>query len=428
MRLRRTLLALLVACLTVAGTHIASGATTIHLPFPSGTAISILQGYYGGTHQGVERFSLDLTRDDGKTSGSPALAPAAGVVVWSYPPGANTGCIGIIIDGGNGLHEMLCHLILNHDYANGEHVAAAQVLGTVGAPGTVGNNGVSHIHLQLYRVVDGARTPVPFATPDGAPLEGVSLPAGDGHFNEWACNSSGPGCHILSQNGAAAPAASGTPRSGTVTSAASGSSGSASLSAPRQQSDPLAIGVAVQVSGTGDCLRVHAQAATTANTVTCLPDGTRSVITDGPQTADGYTWFKLGDLGWSVADYLQSIGSSAAAAPTPPVAATPAPSPVAAAPAPTAPPAPVPSATSPAPELPIGVPFAVDSAVVVTGTGDCLRVHDQPAVAANVLDCLADGTTGVITDGPITADGFTWWKLDARGWVVGDYLQAQPAQ
>jgi len=445
LRFRRTLLALAALGLAGLSTRAAHGAAAIHLPYPAGTAVSILQGYNGGTHQGVERFSLDLTRDDGKTSGSPALAPAAGTVVWAYPPGSNNGCIGIQIDGGGGLHEMLCHIILNHSYGNGDHVSGGQVLGTVGVPGTVGNNGVSHIHLQLYRIVDGDRSPVPYTLPDGLPLEGVSLPASDSSFNKWACNGSGPGCHIISQNGpgaAAAPAS--TPANGatTLTSASTSSTGGATLSTP-QQSGPLGVGAAVVVSGTGDCLRVHSSAAVASNVVYCLPDGSQSVITDGPQTADGYTWWKLGDLGWSVADYLQAINGgssiatppaasatpSAAASPTP--APTPAASPTPAPPAPTAAPAPAAAASTPAsaatptpqPELPTGVAYAVGDKVVTSGADGCLNVHDAPSLSGNVVDCVPDGTAGTVTDGPVQADGYVWYRLDNRGWVVSTYLQ-----
>jgi hypothetical protein len=435
LRIRRTLLALAAIPalgLSLYGIQAAHGATAIHLPFPAGTAISIIQGYNGGTHQGVERYSLDLTRDDSKTSGSPALAPAAGTVVWSYPPGTQTGCIGIQIDGGDGLHEMLCHVILNHSYANGEHVGGGQVLGSVGAPGTVANNGVSHIHLQLYRIINGDRSPVPFASPDGVPLEGVSLPPSTG-FSQWACSGDhGTGCHITSQNGAAS-APSATPSGGTITSTSNSSTAGATVSSPRQAGSGLAIGVRVQVSGTGDCLRVHASASMSASQVYCLPDGTQAVISDGPQTSDGYTWYKLGDLGWSVADYLVPLnGGNSVPVPEPPIAPA---APAASAPSTATPvvtsPASVTTATAPssaAPtgaELPIGVNFTVGSAVVVAGTGDCLNVHDQSGTSGIVVDCIPDGTAGTITDGPISANGYTWWRIDDRGWVVGDYLKSQ---
>jgi hypothetical protein len=451
LRLRRTLLVLAALGLAGLSTRAVHGAAAIHLPYPAGTAVSILQGYNGGTHQGVERYSLDLTRDDGKSSGSPALAPAPGTVVWSYPPGSGNGCIGIQIDGGGGLHEMICHIILDHSYSNGDHVNGGQTLGTVGPPGAVGNNGVSHIHLQLYRIVDGDRSPVPFAPPDGVPLEGVSLPGGDSTYNKWICSGSGPGCHIVSQNGPGAPAAtpSSTPARGgtTITSAATTSTGGARLSTP-QQSGSLSVGASVVVSGTGDCLRIHDSPLLASNVVYCLPDGSQSVITDGPQTADGYTWWKLGDLGWSVADYLQAnsggsssatpaTGSSAAPpaasatpAPAPAAAATPAPAPASATPAPAAPAAPPPAAAAaaaatPRPELPNGVAFAVGDPVVTKGAGNCLNVHDSPSLNGDVVDCVPDGTTGDVTDGPVQADGYIWYRLDNRGWVVSTYLTAQ---
>jgi hypothetical protein len=74
--------------------------------------------------------------------------------------------------------------------------------------------------------------------------------------------------------------------------------------------------------------------------------------------------------------------------------------------------------------LPIGVSFGVGDAVVTAGAGDCLNVHDEPGLSGTVVDCLTDGTTGTVTDGPIRQDGYTWYKLDTRGWVVSTYLNA----
>ncbi|HZQ38550.1 MAG TPA: CAP domain-containing protein [Dehalococcoidia bacterium] len=63
---------------------------------------------------------------------------------------------------------------------------------------------------------------------------------------------------------------------------------------------------------------------------------------------------------------------------------------------------------------------------IVSGTGDCLRVHDGPTVNASVVGCLPDGTAMVIAAGPIAADGFTWWRLGGLGWAVGQYLSTGP--
>jgi uncharacterized protein YkwD len=63
---------------------------------------------------------------------------------------------------------------------------------------------------------------------------------------------------------------------------------------------------------------------------------------------------------------------------------------------------------------------------VVSGTGDCLRVHQDPALASPQVACLEDGSSWIIASGPVTADGYVWWKLGALGWVVDRYLAAVP--
>ena len=56
---------------------------------------------------------------------------------------------------------MLCHVLLDRPYARGEKISRGQVLGKVSAPGTVGNNGSAHVHIELHQ---GGRSsdPVPF--------------------------------------------------------------------------------------------------------------------------------------------------------------------------------------------------------------------------------------------------------------------------
>lgn len=66
--------------------------------------------------------------------------------------------------------------------------------------------------------------------------------------------------------------------------------------------------------------------------------------------------------------------------------------------------------------------LAPGATATVSGTGDCLRVHDSPTVNGSVVGCLPDGTAMVIAAGPVAADGYTWWKLGALGWVAGQYL------
>ena len=332
--------------------------------------------------------------------GSPAIAPASGSVAFADAPGASTGCIGVAMDNSGDYHYMLCHIILSHPFSYGDRIQAGQVLGTVGAPGLVGNNGTSHIHMQLYTLPGGSRTPQPYAPPDGLPLEGIVMPT-DGSFNQWAC--SGAACHGLVSSAPSDPSlrldSGGTPATGSTAPAISAA---------------LIVGAAAVVQGTGDCVRVHSQPSTASPELGCLSDGTAVSLSGGPTQADGYTWWDLRSLGWVVADYLTPAGTPAA---TPATAVPPA---VAAPPASAAAPVPLPA--------PAGTPsspatIAVGATVRVAGTGDCLKVHATPSLAATVVTCLSDGTLVKVQAGPTTGDGHSWWQLDAGGWAVADYLQ-----
>jgi Peptidase family M23 len=370
------------------GGRIVEAAQVLHLPYASGISVDIIQGYNGGTHTGVERYSLDLVRSDGKTSGSPVLAPASGTVAFAQVPGQEHGCIGVAMDNSGDFHYMLCHIILNHTYGYGDRVSLGQQLGTVGAPGLVGNNGTSHVHMQLYILPGGQRTPVPFAAPQGLTLESSSMPT-DGSYDQWAC--SGASCHNL---------VSTLPSSATNSFAADGVVPVASTSnAPTLVNAELSIGAAAVVDGTSDCLRVHAQPDLSATTVGCAPDGTVVYVSDGPKEADGHTWWDLRTLGWTVADYLRvsgpSTGSSQANTQTDG--------------------APAPHASSAA--------LATGVSVTIAGTGDCVRVHDNPSLDATAINCLSDGATATLSDGPRNADGYTWWQLSAGGWVVSSFLE-----
>ncbi|MGI8553068.1 MAG: peptidoglycan DD-metalloendopeptidase family protein [Dehalococcoidia bacterium] len=378
--------------------------------------MEIIQGYNGGTHTGVERYSLDLVRSGGGTSGSPVVASAGGTVAFAQVPGAEHGCIGVALEGETDFHYMLCHILLDHAYSYGDRVQAGQLLGTVGAPGLVGNNGTAHVHLQLYTLPGGARTPVPFAPPEGLPLDGVSMPARSG-VNQWAC--SGPSCQNLVSGNGPAPS---------VTVSPIVLQPSTMPPMPRVTA-PLGVGQLAVVRGTGDCLRTHMQPHLDAKPAGCAPDGTVTTIADGPVDADGHTWWYLFNLGWSVLDYLQPTGltSTSSAPVVPSLPATPATTTTdfpAAATMTTI------GSNSPAQGPPVGrsAVIAVGALVRVTGTNDCLVLRSGPSLAASALGCLADGSISSILDGPRSADGYTWWLLDDGGWAAADYLQAVPFQ
>jgi len=72
--------------------------------------------------------------------------------------------------------------------------------------------------------------------------------------------------------------------------------------------------------------------------------------------------------------------------------------------------------------------ISVGTLVQVSGTGDGLNVRSSPTTSAGIVTTLSDGMTATVIGGPQTADGYTWWQLDAGGWADGQYLSATPSQ
>jgi uncharacterized protein YkwD len=68
--------------------------------------------------------------------------------------------------------------------------------------------------------------------------------------------------------------------------------------------------------------------------------------------------------------------------------------------------------------------LAPGSTATVSGTGqnDCLKVHVAPSLSSDVVDCLADGTSMIVVNGPVSADGYIWLRLGNLGWAVTDFL------
>ena len=173
-------LALLAGLLPAASVPTTRAAESLPLPFPGGQSVKIIQGYNGGSHQGRSRYGLDLVLANGNTSGAEVVSPIDGSVAWGFALSTGNGCIGIAQRGGS-YSVTLCHVILSRSFGRGESIERGQRLGTVGPPGTVGNNGAAHVHLELHR--GGANSPVPFSSSGGLPLEGLDLPA-SGSYNQ----------------------------------------------------------------------------------------------------------------------------------------------------------------------------------------------------------------------------------------------------
>lgn len=161
------------------------GATTVgaegplRFPFVPIDGWYVQQGYDRGTHDGYERYALDLARRDGG-AGSAIVAPASGTVAWVDE---TYGCVSVAL-GRDDLHLSTCHVEPLAGIARGQAIAAGAPLGAVAAPGARGNGNMAHVHIALYRDPSGGRdrsqrVAVPF---DGAnALSGIAFPAGQEH-------------------------------------------------------------------------------------------------------------------------------------------------------------------------------------------------------------------------------------------------------
>lgn len=81
---------------------------------------------------------------------------------------------------------------------------------------------------------------------------------------------------------------------------------------------------------------------------------------------------------------------------------------------------------TPTPTLAPGLLVVGRNARVVTQIP--LNIRTEPSLAANVALVLQPGTEVLVVDGPVVADGISWWQvraLNIEGWCAGEYLEAQ---
>lgn len=394
--------AAVVAPLPLGAIEPARAEETVLLPFRGGQSVRIIQGYNGGSHQGRSRFALDLLLASGTSSGAEVLSPIAGTVAWAFAPGTGNGCMAIALAGGS-YSVMLCHVALQRSFRRGEPIQQGQVIGTVGAPGTVGNNGTAHVHLELHRGAQ-ASSPIPFSAREGLPLEGLDLPA-TGARTEHAArppitstNGLGRGSQPAAGAGAAppdatpaaspspspspspgprppAPAANASPAEPQPAAASpapaeeraqqrTGASSTAAAASPR----------AARVEGTDSCLKLRASPSLDAPTLDCLPDGTDVPLTAAVEQDERYRWREIAERGWVVADYLRRTRA------------------------------------------------------VVSGVETCLNVRQQPSTEAPILRCLPEGTSVSLAHDPPGEAVEGWLRLDSSapgadgGWVASAYV------
>lgn len=176
----------------------AAPTTTVKWPFPSGAAWYISQGYNtspvtGWSHYNCDaaalkdaishteacsaqyqyKYSFDVKRVDGNTSGQPVLSAVNGTIRW-----IDQSFGGMSIDIGDNHAYAFFHADLAAGLAAGQTVTQGQLLGTVAPPGGGGNGGTSHIHVTLWQTNDQgnwSRNAEPFA--GSYLMDGSSFPA-----------------------------------------------------------------------------------------------------------------------------------------------------------------------------------------------------------------------------------------------------------
>ena len=73
---------------------------------------------------------------------------------------------------------------------------------------------------------------------------------------------------------------------------------------------------------------------------------------------------------------------------------------------------------------PLGEPalHSLGAEAVVFGAGSCLNFREAPSLSGERLTCQIDGARGQVVEGPVEADGITWWRLEDLGWATGEFL------
>jgi hypothetical protein len=67
-------------------------------------------------------------------------------------------------------------------------------------------------------------------------------------------------------------------------------------------------------------------------------------------------------------------------------------------------------------------PLSVGANAIVYHAADCLNFREAPTTSSAPVTCQLDGTLARVEEGPVTADGIAWWRLEGLGWASAQYL------
>ncbi|MCC6704405.1 MAG: SH3 domain-containing protein, partial [Thermomicrobiales bacterium] len=141
-----------------------------------------------------------------------------------------------------------------------------------------------------------------------------------------------------------------------------------------------------------DTLTMRASAGTSKAVVATLPRGTALTITYAYNSANGYEWYQVTGSygkGWVAGAFLRlSSGTS-----------------------------------TPAPSGPKQI--KVDFTVYTNDTQ--VNMRSAPTTSGTVLHRVAKNSKFKVIDGPRTADGYTWWRVNnntyGSGWIAANFLE-----
>lgn len=149
--------------------------------------------------------------------------------------------------------------------------------------------------------------------------------------------------------------------------------------------DDFIVGSTVEVAS--DELNLRAEPGLDAEILDTLASGDQAVIDSTPEILDEYTWYRINidegaEFGWVAGELLSLVSG----------------------------------------------PPAIEIGDLVMVATDELNIRSDAGLDSDLLDTLTNGFTASVIDGPVSADGFTWYEIETdaiTGWVAGGYLVVQ---